>query len=261
MFSWSTGQQRSQACGCGSLQGWQRSSCWRRPGIAAAGTDGDETDPRADTRFTYGYDPQAQLFFTGIQDIDSATLDCSLTGSLGATYGEGEDGATPITGLTSGEDEVTFGPSDPPEDAEAAAVVEPVGYGAAIEECGISGVRVGEKGHINHGQFMSVFNKLVDMQGRGCLNRWLAQSELGKNDQQVNHQDHVAVDTIAGTGTIDFTTALTACQHGNRDKGEDHPSNKDKPNTSSADTDDGSGHGRPNSPGKSDQAPGKNRDK
>jgi hypothetical protein len=227
-------------------------------GIAAASSDGDGADPRVDTRFTFGYDPDTQLFFTGIQDIDSATLDCSLAGSLDATYGEGEDGTTAITELDSGENEVTFGPSNPEDDAEAPAEV-PVGYASAIDECGISGVSVGDNGHINHGQFMSLFNHLVDMRGRGCLNRWLAHSDLGKGDQQVNHQDFETVEIIPGTtGTIDFATVLADCQHGN--KGEEHPGNQHKPDKTSLETDDGSSSGRPNSPGKSDQAPGKNKD-
>ncbi len=223
-------------------------------GIASASSDGTDS---TDTRFTYGFDPQAQLLLTGIQDIESATLDCSLTGSLTPTYGDAnEDGVVSVVELKGGGTEVTFGPSDPSDGAELAG--EPIGYTAAIDECGISGIPVGTNGNINHGQIMKAFNAHIAMQGRGCLNRWLAGSTLGKDEQQVKGQDDAQ--TIVGEDlTIDFTTVLASCQHGKKDKGEDHPSNLHGKDKTSAASDDG--HGRPESPGKSNQAPGKTKDK
>jgi hypothetical protein len=237
-------------------------------GIAAASSDGG--DARGDTRFSFGYDPQAQLFFSSIQDIESSTLDCSLSGSLTATYGEAtEDGATPVTGLMAGEEgkleEVTFGPSEGDGTDGAEAAGDPIGYSLAIDECGIAGYPVGTNGHINHGQFMKLFNELVDMKGRGCLNRWLAGSSLGKDDQQVKGGDETdTVEAIAEGGTIDFISVLASCDHGNKDKAvEVHPGNGHKKDDAATadgdDTDDG--HGRPDSPGKSDQAKGKKKDK
>jgi hypothetical protein len=224
-------------------------------GIASASSDGAES--REDTRFSFGYDPEAQLFFTSVQDIESATLDCSLTGTLTATYEAGEDGAASVIELKRGDAEVGFGPSEEEDIVESAT--EPVGYAAAIDECGISGIPIGTNGHINHGQFMKAFNEHLDMQGRGCLNRWLAGASLGKDTQQVKHQDFEAVETIGETGTIDFTTVMASCQHGKKDKGEDHPSNVHKKDKTPSEADDDSGHGRPASPGKSDQAPGKSK--
>ena len=109
---------------------------------------------------------------------------------------------------------------------------------------------------------------LIDMRGRGCLNRWLAQSSLGEPDQE---------DLVTEIG-IKFTTALATCDHGKKDNGEDHPglgqSNSDKDEDhpgrgqgnghqdepDEADETEGNGHGRPASPGKSNKPPGR-RDK
>ena len=219
-------------------------------GIASASSD--ETDPRVDTLFSFGYDPQAQLFFYNIHATDSAALDCTLTGTLTATYGEAEDGLVPIAELMDDEGAaVMFDPTDYKLADAVEPAEEPIAYPDATDECGISGIPVGAQGHINHGQFMKLFNETIDMSGRGCLNRWLAQSNLGKADVEIGTE-----------ATIDFTTVQADCDHGKKDKAEDHPgrgNNKDE--TDAANTDQDQGHGRPDSPGKSDKAPGRNKNK
>jgi hypothetical protein len=236
-------------------------------GIASA--SGEETDPRVDTRFTYGYDAEAQLFFTSIQATDTqatetSTLDCTLNGELTATYGtaDEEDGTIPVTGLMAGTDAVTFTSTDPGDETEAAE--DPIAY-SAEGECGIFGVAVGSQGHINHGQFMKLFKQLFDVQGRGCLNRLLAQSDLGKDDQQVKTQDFeepaLRDDGTFEDATIDFTTVEANCNRDKKEKPEDHPGRGHKKTDEATDADEDQGGGRPDSPGKSDKAPGHKKDK
>jgi hypothetical protein len=66
--------------------------------------------------------------------------------------------------------------------------------------------------------FMRLFNSLYtgEGQGRGCLVRHLAQSDLGKGDQQVQAGDVVVTDPLASgdTGSVEFTTVETDCEHG-----------------------------------------------
>jgi hypothetical protein len=159
---------------------------------------------------------------------ESSVRDCSLAnGALTVTYGAPDEGIIPV-------------------DAVGA-------------DCGVSAVSVGANGHINHGTFMKLFNELVDMPGRGCLNRWLAQSQLGKNEQHVRNTDFVVVKIAVGDdGDIDFETAIASCDRGKKDKPEDHPGQghgKEKTNDG-----EGSAKGRPTSPGKSADAPGHNKE-
>jgi hypothetical protein len=60
-------------------------------------------------------------------------------------------------------------------------------------------------------------------------------------------------------GIIDFTTVGTDCIHGNQDKAEDHPGRGHKTGETDAETT--NGHGRPDAPGKSDEARGRDKDK
>jgi hypothetical protein len=194
-------------------------------GIATA--NDDESTPRGDTLFNFGYDPQAQLFLHGTTDAtESSVSDCSLAnGTLTVTYADPDEGIIPVGGVSA--------------------------------DCGVSAVSVGVNGHINHGTFMKLFNELIDMQGRGCLNRWLAQSQLGKNEQHVRNTDFVVAE-IAAAGDIDFETAIASCDRGKKDKPEDHPGRghgKEKTNDG-----EGNAKGRPTSPGKSAEAPGHNKD-
>ena len=189
-------------------------------GIASANGDGGK--PEGDTLFNFGYDPQAQLFLYSIAPAtEDSVATCSLANSaLAVSYGDADD------------DDIILVQTD----------------GA---ECNVSAVPVGTNGRINHGQFMKLFNELIDTPRPGCLNRWLAKSELGKNDQHIRNKDIVASDADFETGGVVFDTAIATCEK--KDKPEDHTgqgdAEADKKNN-------GNGHGRPGSLGNSDKAPG-----
>jgi hypothetical protein len=239
-------------------------------GIASANSEDGERD--GDTLFNFGYDPQARLFLFNTQATDSSPYDCTLqNGSLTVTYGTLDGGdVIPVEGLSDSDGNVTFGRTEfeLTRDVQE-ATQDSIDYAGADATCGISGYAIGDKDHINHGQFMKLFNNLIDMRGRGCLNRWLAQSNLGKDDQE---------DLVTGETGITFTTAIATCDHGKKERGEDQPgrgydkkeNDKDHPGqghgnghqdeANEADETEGSGHGRPESPGKSKTAPGR-RDK
>lgn len=120
----------------------------------------------------------------------------------------------------------------------------PIPYDGAVDApCSVSGAVVGgPQGQINHGQFMRLFNHLVDMRGRGCLNRWLARSDLGKGDQEFAASDVGPAFEPGRTGTISFMSLAATCDRGNKDK-----------------TEHGNGHGQSGSHGKSSEAPGRNK--
>lgn len=247
-------------------------------GIASANTEDGKRE--GDTLFNFGYDPEAQLFLFNTQATDSSPYDCTLeNGTLTATYGEpNDDGAIPIDGLTDeAGDSVTFGATEfeLAEDVDS-ATKESIEYPGPEDECGISAFAIGGQGRINHGQFMKLFNSLIDMRGHGCLNRWLAQSDLGKGDQQVKSSDFDK-DLVTGETGITFTTVIAGCDHGKKDKDEDNTGqghakkDKDQDNpgqghgnghqneADEADEPQGNGHGQPDSPGKSKTAPGRNK--
>lgn len=190
-------------------------------GIASANGDGGK--PEGDTLFNFGYDPEAQLFLYGTAPAtEDMVVTCTLAnGALAVSYGHADD------------DDII-----------------PVETNGA--ECAVSAVEIGDRGHINHGQFMKLFNELIDTPRRGCLNRWLAKSQLGKNDQHIRHTDFGAADGAVDGGDVFFETAIASCDK----KREDHPgqghAKADKQNK-------GNGHGRPDSPGKSDKAPGRDK--
>jgi hypothetical protein len=203
--------------------------------------------------FTYGYDAQTNLFFSNTHTTDSTPLDCTLSGTFNAKYGEPdpEDGPVPVVELSGdGENLVIFA-------ATGFVLAERVEEAAGSAEykfegdCGISGITVEDD--MNHGQFMKMFNENIDMGGRGCLNRWLAKSGLGNDDPDAT------APAIGFDGIIDFTTVGTDCIHGNQDRAEDHPGRGHKTDETDAETT--NGHGRPDAPGKSDQARSRDKDK
>jgi hypothetical protein len=190
-------------------------------GLASAAEDTVE-DPPEDTTFNIAYDESLGVFLWGVTVDDDLPdgVDCSLAnGDVDVTYGDpGPDGVIPVT------------------------------YSAPDAACVISGAEVaGPEGQVNHGMFMKLFNSLYEGQGRGCLVRYLAQSGLGRGDQQITVADvdpafvPVAADD---TGTVTFFTAAADCQRGNEDQAEDSASSR---------------RGRPAAPGKSGDAPGRNK--
>ncbi len=213
-------------------------------GIATAEV-GEGLDHEAgDTQFNFGYDAENHVFMFNTSATDSP-YDCRLkNGPLTPGYGDVIDGLVPVDTLEDGEGPVTFEPRDPEDVGEEFEPAEdPVEYTGPDGECSLTGAVVGgPNGQINHGQFMKLFNQLIDMRGRGCLNRHLAKSTLGKDDQQVRTPDVDEAFEVGEGMAVEFETALAACERGKKDK--------DKA---------GNGHGRPDSPGKSGQAPGRNK--
>ncbi|MFQ5523062.1 MAG: hypothetical protein ACE5F5_05745 [Acidimicrobiia bacterium] len=198
-------------------------------GLALADShDGEEPE---DTTFNFAYDETNGFFLWGWaldEGLDTAGADC---------------------GLENGDVEVTYGDPDPEGGVISVTSTD------IDEECGVSAAEVaGPNGQINHGQFMKLFNSLYDGEGgRGCLNRYLAQSDLGKGDQQVTVADLEAAaaegdgdaavvegDGEPLMGDVSFFTFSADCQRGK----------KDKVSASS---------GKPASPGKSGEAPGHNK--
>ena len=121
---------------------------------------------------------------------------------------------------------------------------------AANGECGLAGGDVsGPNGQVNHGMFMKLFNSVYEGTGRGCVMRHLAHSDLGKGDQQIQVSDvDPAFEPVADgdIGTLDLSSVMADCEHGKKDGAE-------------GEEDTSPGHGRPDSPGKSESAPGHNR--
>lgn len=210
----------------------------------AAEHDGDEPE---DTVLNFGYDEDNQVLVWGTAPIESQEV-CTL-GSVETTYGSAEEGVNQIPLLL--------------EDA-----------------CGLSGVAVpGPNGQVNHGMFMKAINSVYEGTGRGCINRHIARSDLGKGDQQINVPD-VDPDspeiTEGDQGTVDFTTVLADCERGKEGNltGQDKAAakkaaaaEKERGNSASAPGRSGSSPGESgpaqsnsdSSPGKSGSAPGHNK--
>ncbi len=150
--------------------------------------EGVESDQASDTLFNFGYDILHHFFGWNLSALDGL-FDCSLEdGEFTLTYGAPTDeGSIPVDNLEDEVGVVTF--PDRPED-QLAEGLEPAGapapYTGADGECGLSGGDVtGPAGQVNHGMFMKLFNSLYEGQGRGCVVRFIAHSDLGKGDQQV----------------------------------------------------------------------------
>lgn len=196
-----------------------------------------------DTVFNFGYDEDGQVLVFGTSDIENEA-ECTLeNGDTEVTYGETDDGVI---------------------------AVENGG-----EDCELHGVEVtGPNGQINHGMFMRAFNliygSVFDGKGRGCLVRHLAQSDLGKGDQQIRvpDADPDFESVLAGdTALIEFSTALTRCQHGNGDgngvgggkpEWAGPPEHAGRPEHAGPPEHAGQ-QGKPESPGNSGSAPGRNK--
>lgn len=215
----------------------------------------DHTEPIVeepeDTVFNFGYDPVNHILVWNTSDLDGL-YDCTLeNGDLTATYGGDVDGVIPVVELLTVPGGLVYEfearTVDEISDEFAGPAEGPVQYTDAEGECGLSGAVVaGPNGQVNHGQFMKLFNSLYEGQGRGCLNRHLAKSTLGKDAQKINVSDVEEI-VMTDTGVIDFSTELADCEHGKKDKGESN-------GTASANK-----SGRPDSPGKSGSAPGHNK--
>jgi hypothetical protein len=124
------------------------------------------------------------------------------------------------------------------------------------DDCPLTGGEVsGPNGQVNHGMFLKLFNSLYEGMRRGCVVRHLAQSDLGKGDQQVKPGDEAG--EPGEVGIIDFTAIATDCNHHVDEEDDDvaeggshgKPDHAGKPDHS----------GKPDSPGNSGSAPGQNK--
>ncbi|MCP4248320.1 MAG: hypothetical protein GY778_14835, partial [bacterium] len=81
------------------------------------------------------------------------------------------------------------------------------------------------------------------------LNRMIAQSDLGKGDQQIRTSDVDEAFEVGESGSVEFEMFTADCDHGKQEKAEDHPS-KDKAKAKKD---------RDGSPGNSGNARGRNK--
>jgi hypothetical protein len=231
-------------------------------GIALA--EGDDTKNGDDTLFSFGYDEENHILAVNAGPNDSLYVCEFENGALKAQYGEAdEDGTIPIDALEDESGPKEFDPRLQHELADGLVEAsEPFAYAGADGECRVNGVVVaGPNGQINHGQFMKAFKDLIDMKGHGCLNRYLAQSDLGKTDStKVRTSDVDPAFEISDSGELSFKTFEADCLHGKKDKNTDGASavsgekakgieKQNKPDKKE----------KPESPGKSGDAPGKNK--
>jgi hypothetical protein len=192
-------------------------------GVSAVASAQTDEDPPAepDTLFNFGYDVLNRALLWGTSRLDGP-YDCSLeNGPLTVTYGvTSEQGVILIDLVEDGSGVVMF-PNRPADEVGVGQepAPSPAAYSGSDGVCGLTGGDpTGPAGQINHGMFMRLFNSLYtgEGQGRGCLVRHLAQSDLGKGDQQVQAGDVVVTDPLASgdTGSVEFTTVETDCEHG-----------------------------------------------
>ncbi|HEU4916086.1 MAG TPA: hypothetical protein VFV13_05930 [Acidimicrobiia bacterium] len=192
--------------------------------VAWAQTDEDgETEAGQnliDTLFNFGYDVVNRVFLWNTSQLDGP-YDCTLeNGPITATYGETSDEGVILVDMLDGGSGALMFPNRPAEEVgeDQEPATSPVPYTGADGECGVSGGDpTGPAGQINHGMFMRLFNSMYQGEGgRGCLIRHIAQSDLGKGDQQVQAGEAVTTDPVAAgdTGSVEFTTEETDCEHG-----------------------------------------------
>ncbi len=225
-------------------------------GIASAVEADPVEEPSEDTLFNFGYDEANHILLVGTSATDS-TYDCTLENekvTLTAQYVATEDGGIRVDMLLAEDQEILFA-NRTEVGSDITSVTDPAPY-AADGDCGVSaGVVGGPNGQINHGQFMKLIHQLVDGRGMGCLNRVIAQSDLGKGDQQLLTSDVGATVAPATSGQVDFTTVAADCNRDKKDKGENHQAS----GNGQEKKDKGDKSGRPDSPGNSGNPPGKNK--
>ena len=238
--------------------------------LAMSGVALAANEDREDTVFNFGYDSEAGVLVWNITPSDSL-YDCTLeNGPLDTTYTRVPDGVVLVDLLAESGDPVMFPARAQSELAEGLVEADgPAEYTGSDGECGLSGGSVaGPNGQVNHGMFMRLFNSVFEGPGRGCVVRHLAQSDLGKGDQQVRVSDvDPDVDPEAvESGSIEFETEYTDCVHGNQDEdkvtGQERAA-QNRPDHAAGKADKGGppeGRGGPPADrGNSGSAPGKNK--
>jgi hypothetical protein len=223
-------------------------------GIALA----EHEDAKEDTEFSFGYDEANQALVISTSSNDGLYECVFENGALTATYGEPDDqGVFAVDELDDADGVKEF---DPRAEHELADDLEPAEsaypYQGADGECGATAISVtGPNGQVNHGQFMKAFNSLINMKGHGCLNRILAQSDLGKTDStKIKTGDADPEFVMSDTGEVTFLTFEADCVHGKKDKNsESEKADVAKEKGKSAKK------AKDSTKGKSAEAPGKNK--
>jgi hypothetical protein len=177
--------------------------------------DSSETEvDSADRALIHTYDPDAMQLLWAIA-IDGAEDQCEVDEEATYTYEIGD------------EDEVIVYDED---DAE-------------LEDCSFNATDVtGPNGQVNHGTVVSAFVKALKEQGItggiGCYVKLIAQSDYGKDDQQVNVPDVEDEETVEETEEteepteVQFTVSETTCgkpDHAGPPEDKGKPEGKGKP--------------------------------
>ncbi len=249
-----------------SVRGWSRSAAAAATVVAllvgagaVAASEHDSTEPAdGDTVFTFGYDADNHVLVVGLSSVDDP-YDCTLDGVYTAGYGEVEDGTVPVDSLENADGPAVFHPraADLLEDGEAPPAA-PLVYGDPDNPCIVGGHLIaGPNGQVNHGQVVSTMAHAIDIAGKGCVMRWIAKSGFGKGADAVKTSDADPEFAPAETGEIDLTTVLASCAaaHGDDDDGDDGDGDDDE----GGPPEDKKAKGRPESPGNSANAPGRNK--
>ena len=206
-----------------------------------------QDDEPEDTRFSFAYDVDNHFLAINVGPNDGL-YQCDYDGEpLDATFGEPDaEGVIPVDSLEVGGETKSFDPTPADElDHDLTPETDPFEYNGADDECGVSGVVVaGPNGQINHGQALKAVKNLLNMRGHGCVFRYFAQSDIGRSDEtRLRTPDVDTLFTIGEDGVLTFSEAFEAdCNRGKKKSGEE-----------------GTRKGRPDSPGKSGQAPGRNK--
>jgi hypothetical protein len=186
-------------------------------------------DEEHDTVFNFGYDAENQYFVWGSSSTDG-TLNCNqttageLAGEYEADYIVTPDGLVTVMTLASGGTGVEFVTNEEGGTPEAYT---------QDGECALTGGSVaGPERQINHGMFLRLFNSMYDGAGRGCIIRHIAQSDLGKGDQQIEAGEADPAFEPGDSGILVVESALASCQRpngGGDDDTDDGPGNGGRP--------------------------------
>lgn len=218
-------------------------------GMAMAQTE-DDTETENDTVFNFGYIEEDQFLMWNVSSIDYEVDDGSdstdelsyefLVEHCSLDIIDGEEAE--FTYTVDGDGNITL------ETEEGTFELPDV-----CEEL-VGGEVTGPAGQVNHGMFMKLFNSLYEGENRGCLVRHLAQSDLGKGDQQIKVEEADEADEATDSDedpTFSFTTVETDCQQGPDGDTEDSDDGKGPPDFVKQKFEDGgpgrsgNGHGPP----------------
>ena len=178
---------------------------------AGAASAGNHITGDGDTMLNLAYDAENHVFIADVSATGEA-YDCTLDGEmLTVGYGDGESFTIPIASLEDADGTFAF-PAQPVTEPPT----DPALYEGSEGVCGLIGTYF--EGAIDHGTFMEAFHAYLDTLdlegGRGCLVRIVAQSDLGKGDQQVTEDDVDPEFAMGSTGSVEFTTGIADCAPG-----------------------------------------------